>query len=75
MLWVPLVRPFNFYLNLAHHTVSKVENPLHAEVQLDARNLADQLTLFKPWGGDYARHTTTSPPGFKMLSTPEFRQC
>ena len=50
MLWVPLVRPFNFYLNLAHHTVSKVENPLHAEVQLDARNLADQLTLFKPWG-------------------------
>ena len=25
------------------------------------RNLADQLTLFKPWGADYARHTTASP--------------
>jgi hypothetical protein len=22
------------------------------------RNLADQLTLFKPWGADYARNTT-----------------
>ena len=22
----------------------------------------DQLTLFKPWGSDYARHTTASPP-------------
>ena len=31
---------------------------------------ADQLTLFKPWGADYARHTTASPPGFKMLCTP-----
>ena len=29
-----------------------------------------QLTLFKPWGVDYARHSTASPPGFKMLSTP-----
>ena len=35
-----------------------------------ARNLADQLTLLKPWGADYARHTTASPPGCKMLSTP-----
>ena len=26
-----------------------------------AQNLADQLTLFKPWGADYANHTTTSP--------------
>ena len=34
------------------------------------RNLADQLTLFKPEGADYARHTTASPPGFKILSTP-----
>ena len=35
------------------------------------RNLADQLTLLKPRGGaDYARHTTASPPGCKMLSTP-----
>ena len=34
------------------------------------RNLADQLTLFKPWGVDYARLTTASSPGFKMLSTP-----
>ena len=25
-------------------------------------NLADQLTLLKPWGADYARHTTASPP-------------
>ena len=37
-------------------------------------NLADQLALFKQWGGDYSRHTTVSPPppppGFKMLSTP-----
>ena len=33
-------------------------------------NVADQLTLFKPWGTDYARHTTAIPPGFKMLSTP-----
>jgi hypothetical protein len=23
-------------------------------------------------GADYARHTTASPPGFKMLSTPLF---
>ena len=29
-----------------------------------------QVTLFKPWGADYARHSTASPPGFKMLSTP-----
>ena len=34
------------------------------------RNLADQLTLFKPRGADYAPHTTASPPGFKTLSTP-----
>ena len=34
------------------------------------RNLVDQLTLFKPWGVDYAHHTTARPPGFKMLSTP-----
>ena len=33
------------------------------------RNLADQLILFKPWGADYARHITASPPGFKMQST------
>ena len=26
------------------------------------RNLADELTLFKPWGADYARYTTASPP-------------
>ena len=32
--------------------------------------MVDQLTLFKPWGAYYARHTTASPPGFKMLSTP-----
>ena len=24
--------------------------------------MADQLTLFKPWGADYARQTTASPP-------------
>ena len=34
------------------------------------RNLADQLTLFKSRGADYARHTTASLPEFKMLSTP-----
>ena len=34
------------------------------------RNMADQLTLFKPRGADYAPHTTASPPGFKKLSTP-----
>ena len=34
------------------------------------RNLADQLTLFKPGGQIYAPHTTASPPGFKKLSTP-----
>ena len=33
-------------------------------------NLAEQLTLFKPRGADYAPHTTASPPGFKKLSTP-----
>ena len=33
------------------------------------RNLADQLTLFKPRGEDYALHTTASPP-FKKLATP-----
>ena len=26
------------------------------------RNLADQLTVFKPCGADYARYTTASPP-------------
>ena len=35
-----------------------------------AWNLADQLTLFKPRGADYVRHTTASPPGFKIISTP-----
>ena len=25
------------------------------------RNLSDQLTLFKPWGTDYARNITASP--------------
>ena len=34
------------------------------------RNLADQLTLFKPRGADNAPHTSASPPGFKKLSTP-----
>ena len=35
------------------------------------QNLADQLTLFKPGGADYAPHTTADPPsGFKKLSTP-----
>ena len=33
-------------------------------------NLADQLALLKPWPADYACHTTASPPGLKMLSTP-----
>ena len=33
------------------------------------RNLADQYTLFKPVGADYAPHTTASPPGLKKLST------
>ena len=32
--------------------------------------MEDQLTLFKPRGTDYVRHTTASPPGLKMLSTP-----
>ena len=39
-------------------------------VDSEPLDLADQLTLFKPWGADYVRHTTASPPGFKMLSTP-----
>ena len=34
------------------------------------RNLADQLTLLKPWGADYALHTTANPPGCKILSAP-----
>ena len=34
------------------------------------RNLADQLTLFKPGWEDFAPHTTASPIGFKKLSTP-----
>jgi hypothetical protein len=29
------------------------------------RNLADQLTRFKPGGVDNAPHITASPPGFK----------
>ena len=41
---------------------------------LPARNLADRLTLFKPGGADYAPHTTSSPPGFKKLSTPLYIQ-
>ena len=34
------------------------------------RNLADQLTLFKPGWACFAPHTTASLPGFKKLSTP-----
>ena len=30
-------------------------------VDSEPLDLADQLTLFKPWGADYARHTTDSP--------------
>ena len=33
-----------------------------AEGALAPRNLADQLTLFKPGGADYNPHTTASPP-------------
>ena len=33
------------------------------------RNLADQLTLFKPRGAHYARHATTSPPPAPPLPT------
>ena len=32
------------------------------------RNLADKLTLFKPWA-DYAQHIITCPLGFKKQST------
>ena len=32
--------------------------------------VADQLTLLKPRGADYAPHTTASPSGLKKLSTP-----
>jgi hypothetical protein len=28
--------------------------------------LADQLTLFKPWGEDYACHNTASPPPHRI---------
>ena len=35
-----------------------------------ARNLADQLTLFEPGWAEFAPHTTSSPTGFKKLSTP-----
>ena len=31
------------------------------------RNLADQLTLFKPRWADFAPQTTASHPGFKKL--------
>ena len=33
--------------------------------QSPAQYLADQLTLFKPRGADYACHTTASPPNTK----------
>ena len=47
-----------------------------AEGALAPRNLADQLTLFKPGGGaDYTPHTTASPSGFKKLSTPLEKVC
>ena len=43
------------------------------EVQLEGgrlpRNLADQVTLFKPGWADFTPHTTASPFGFKKLST------
>ena len=39
------------------------------------RNLAGQLTLFKPGWADFAPHTTASPPGFKKLSTPLIQYC
>ena len=31
--------------------------------------LADQLTLFQPWGTDYAHLITTGTPGFSDLPT------
>ena len=31
--------------------------------------MADQLTLFKQGGADYAQHITASPHGFKKLFT------
>ena len=34
------------------------------------RNLEDQLTLFKPWGVDYAHHTTIQNPIYSLQSTP-----
>ena len=35
------------------------------------QNLADQLTLFKPWRADYApRPHITASPGVKKLYTP-----
>ena len=33
-------------------------------------NLADQLTLFKPWGQIMPLTQLYAPPGFKKLSTP-----
>ena len=32
------------------------------------RNLGAQLTLFQPWGADYAHHITDCPPGFENLA-------
>ena len=41
------------------------------QVGMYYQNWADELTLFKPRGADFARHTTTNPPpGFKILPTP-----
>ena len=34
------------------------------------RNLAEQLTLFAAGWADFAPNTTTSPSGFRKLSTP-----
>ena len=37
--------------------------PWHTQI------LADQLTLFQPWGTDYAHLITTGTPGFSDLPT------
>ena len=45
---------------------------LNYEIRTDARGVAKGGGGWPepPGGTDYARHTTASPPGCKMLSTP-----
>ena len=55
------------------NTVHTSPNPIFIGIfkELMILKLADQLSLFKPEGVDYAPHATTKPPRIKKQYTPQ----